>query len=295
MVWPTDAFADRQERGELIPRTGSIVGATDVVGEIVAASQGVRVLGPQDPLAHRHQPGELIPRGRRITRPPGPVGTLAPGGQHVGVLGPQGPLAHRHQRRELIPRGRRIACLPYPQGQAYLGSEIVISLLRLEVAIPLLMLEAHVACTRKYDGLVRFHVPTPVDGLDNIFLIVRFNIHISLGGYRVIKRRHHPRGQCRVDLFDQSAQVSLGDSVLLYQVRQAPRPALGQRGTHFLPLRPSCPGDLFSGFIETPLGQLGLLGIPLAQQIAESAPGRIQRIGVGGAHHCPSSLRRQRE
>jgi hypothetical protein len=288
MVWSGDAFADRQERGELIPRPGGIVGVADVVGEIVAAGQGVGVLRSQDPFAHGHQPGELIPRGRRITGPPGPVGTLAPGGQRVGVLGPQDPLAHRHQPGELIPRGRRIARLPHPHGQAYLASEVA-------VRRPLLRLEVHVAGTRKYHGVVWFDALAPRDSLGSIFPVVRSYVHISLGGYRAIERRHHPGGQCRVDLFDQSAKVSLGEFMLLNQVRQAPCPALGQRGTHFLPLRPSRPGNLFPGFIETPLGHLGLFRIPLAQQIAESAPGRIPRITVGGSHHCPSSLRRQRE
>ena len=286
VLGPHDPLTRRHQRGELIPRSVRITRPPRPVGKLTPGGQRVGVLGPQNSLTRRHQRGELIPRSRRITGLPRPVGKLTPGGQRVGVLGAQNSLTRRHQRGELIPRGRRITCLPQPQGQAYLGSQVVIRLLRVEVRI---------AYTPKCEGLVRFDVPAPIDGLGNIFPIVRFYFYIFLRGYRVIKRRHHPGGQGRVDLFYESAQVSLGDSVLLHQVRQASRPPLGQRGTHFLPLRPSSPGKLVPGFIEAPLGQLGLFGIPLAQQLAESAPGRIPRISVGGSHHCPSSLRRQRE
>ena len=95
MIRASDALADRQQGGELIPRPRRIPRVADEVGEIVAVGQRVGVLGARHPLARRQQRGELIPR-RGIPRLPGPVGKFGSGGQRVGVLGAKHPLARRH-------------------------------------------------------------------------------------------------------------------------------------------------------------------------------------------------------
>ena len=76
----------RQQRGQLIASRRRISRIADVVGEVAAVGQRVRVLGPQDPLADRHQRGQFIPRGGHIPGLPDPAGEFLPDGQGFGVF-----------------------------------------------------------------------------------------------------------------------------------------------------------------------------------------------------------------
>jgi hypothetical protein len=78
-------------------------------GEVVADSQGVRVLRARDPLVNGQQRGELVAGPGRIPRHPGPAGEVAAGGQGVHVVGGRRrhPLCGRRQSNGKVP-GRRV-------------------------------------------------------------------------------------------------------------------------------------------------------------------------------------------
>jgi hypothetical protein len=65
-----DPFADRQQRGVLVPGPGRIPGIPGPAGQVAAGGERVGVLGAQDPLEDRHQRGELVPGPGRIPASP---------------------------------------------------------------------------------------------------------------------------------------------------------------------------------------------------------------------------------
>jgi hypothetical protein len=83
------------------------------------------------------------------------------------------------------------------------------------------------------------------------------DVHVPPGNGRVIRSGHCRGRQLRLDLPDQSPQVSLSVRVLLQQIRQPRRPPRRQHSLHLLQLRPADRGEPAAGLIQPPLRDLG--------------------------------------
>ena len=74
MVRAENPLADGQQDCELVTSTNRITRHPRPIGELVAAAQGVGVVGAEDPLADGQQGCELVTSTNRITRHPRPIG-----------------------------------------------------------------------------------------------------------------------------------------------------------------------------------------------------------------------------
>ena len=101
--------------------------------------------------------------------------------------------------------------------------------------------------------------------------------------------------QRRLDLLNEGPQLSLGGRVLLQQVRPPPCPPPRQGRADQLHIRPGAASELLACLLQPLLGQLGLLGVPAAQQLGVPALCRLPPVGGCGIYHHPAGQRRQCE
>ena len=99
----------------------------------------------------------------------------------------------------------------------------------------------------------------------------------------------------RLDLLNEGPQVSLGVRVLLQQVRPPSCPPRRQCRADQLHIRPGSVSELLARLLQPLLGQLGLPGVPLAQQLGVPALCCLPSVGSCGIYHCPTGERRQCE
>ena len=210
-------------------------GVAREVGQVVAVDQGVGVLGAEDALGYGQQRGELVPGGGRVPRLPGPVGQAGAGGQGVGVLGAEDALGYGQQRGELVPGGGRVPRLPGRVGEFAPRGQ-----------------GAGVLGT----GCV--------------------GARIAVGGDRVVGCGAAFRRAAAAWISSTRARSSAsasGFSSSRSAHRPAHRPARAARINSIS--APAPPSELLACLLQPLLDQLGLLGVPAAQQLGVPALRRL--------------------
>ena len=101
--------------------------------------------------------------------------------------------------------------------------------------------------------------------------------------------------QCCLDLLNEGPQLSLGVRVLLQQVCPPPRPPPRQGRADHPRIRPGPAGKLLACLLQPSPGQLGLLGVPAAQQLGVPALCLLPPVAGRGIYHHLAGQRRQRE
>ena len=94
----------------------------------------------------------------------------------------------------------------------------------------------------------------------------------------MISRGHRRGGQLGRDLLYQRAKFRLHAGVLIQQISEPARPPLRLRRADLLQLRARRRGELLAGLRQPLLRNLGLPGIPTAQQPREPAPDGLPHI-----------------
>ena len=184
------------------------------------------------------------------------------------MLGAEDALGYGQQRGELVPGGGRIPRLPDPVGQAGAGGQ-GIGVLGAEDALGDGQQRGELVpgggrVSRLPDRVGEF---APRGQGAGVLGTGGVGAHIAIGGDRVAGCGPPFGGHCRLDLPNQGPQLSLGVRVLLQQVRPPPCPPPRQSRADQLHIRPGSTSKLLACLLQPLLDQLGLLGVPAAQQL----------------------------